>query len=33
MEMLTGKKQKKEWINLLFEAIREQDKSFSASTV
>lgn len=32
MEILTGKKQDKEWIDLLFEVIREKEKSFSVST-
>jgi len=31
MEILTGKKQKKDWIDLLFEVIQEKDKSFSFS--
>lgn len=31
MEILTGEKQKKDWIDLLFEAVREKDKSFSLS--
>ncbi|HIJ36421.1 MAG TPA: hypothetical protein HPP59_03995 [Deltaproteobacteria bacterium] len=33
MEILTGKKQEKDWIDLLFEVIREKDKSFSVSAV
>lgn len=33
MEILTGSKQKKDWIDLLFEVIREKDKSFSLSPV
>jgi len=33
MEILTGKKQKKDWIDLLFEVIREKDNSFSFSPV
>jgi hypothetical protein len=33
MEILTGKKQEKDWIDLLFEVIREKDQSFSASAV
>ncbi len=31
MEILTGKKQEKDWIDLLFEVIQEKDKSFSFS--
>ena len=33
MEILTGREQKKDWIDLLFEVIREKDKSFSISPV
>ena len=32
MEILTGKKQKKDWIALLFEVVKEKDPSFFAST-
>jgi len=32
MEILTGKKQKKDWIELLFDAVREKDPSFFIST-
>jgi len=32
MEILTGKKQEKEWIDLLLEVIREKDNSVSVST-
>jgi hypothetical protein len=33
MKDATGSKQKKDWIDLLFEVIREKDKSFSLSLV
>jgi hypothetical protein len=33
MEILTGREQQKDWIDLLFEVIREKDKSFSLSSV
>jgi len=32
MEILTSKKQKKDWISLLFEVVKEKDPSFFAST-
>lgn len=32
MEILTGKKQKKDWIELLFDVVREKDPHFFAST-
>ena len=32
MEILTGKKQEKDWIELLFEVIKEKDASFFTST-
>jgi hypothetical protein len=32
MEILTGKKQKKDWIELLFDVVKEKDPSFFAST-
>ena len=32
MELLTGKKQEKEWVDLLSEVIREKEDSFSVST-
>ncbi len=32
MEILTGEKQKKDWIDLLFEVVRKKDKSFSLSS-
>ncbi len=32
MEILTGKKQKKDWIELLFDVVEEKDPCFFAST-
>ena len=32
MEILTGKKQKKDWIELLFDVVEEKDPYFFAST-
>ena len=32
MEILTGKKQKKDWIELLFDVIEEKDPSFCSSS-
>jgi hypothetical protein len=32
MEILSGKKQEMDWIDLLFKAVQEKDKSFSLSS-